>query len=118
MHDIFAPDNLYKVCFSSYEMRMSHWVNQPRVLRVQDNETLFAAPSRWSANEVQWINPYVLTMELRLYPGRIGGTITLDMEEKTGIFKTDETIFLGPLNEITEQLNSLSNPARPVLQGV
>lgn len=33
---VFSPNRQYKVSFNSYEMRMSHWIDQPSLIRVQD----------------------------------------------------------------------------------
>ncbi len=58
---------------------MSHWIDQPYLIRVNDNACLFALnQDGWSAWTVQWLNESTVTMCLRKYPGQIDCTVTLN----------------------------------------
>ena len=77
--DIFSANHTYKVSFSSYEVSMSHWIDQPYLIRVRDNACLFDLNQDvWSAWTVQWLDESTVTMYLRKYPGQIDCTVTLN----------------------------------------
>lgn len=78
--DIFSPNRQFKISFDSYEMRMSHWIDQPLLIRVRDNVCLFALNADgWSAWETNWLNDSTVTLVMRKYPGLIGCTVELNV---------------------------------------
>lgn len=83
--DIFSPNGQYKVRFDSYEVRMSHWIDQPSLIRVQDNVCLFALnKDDWSAWEVRWLDNSTVLLVIRKYPGLIDCTIELNVVTNEG----------------------------------
>lgn len=78
---VFSPNGQYKICFDSYEMRMSHWVDQPSLLRVNDSFCLFSINTGdWSAWEVSWLDNSTVAMVMRKYPGLIDCTLELNVD--------------------------------------
>jgi len=74
LQEYLSPDGLYVLALSAYEMRMSHWVENPHLRLVKTNETLFQAPSLWSADTVVWSpESDFVHMSMRVYPGRKPG---------------------------------------------
>ncbi|CAN5628572.1 hypothetical protein BH09BAC4_BH09BAC4_23380 [soil metagenome] len=79
--DVFSPDGRYKVSFRSYEMRMSHSIDQPYLIQVSDNICLFDLKETvWSASAVRWLAGSIVVFDLRKYPGLVACTLTLDVE--------------------------------------
>lgn len=77
--DLFSPDRDYKVSFSSYEVRMSHWIDQPYLIRASNNACLFRLnKDGWSAWEVRWLDNSTVELYVRMYPGLIACTVTLN----------------------------------------
>lgn len=77
--DIFSPNRRYKVSFSSYEVRMSHWIDQPYLIRVSDNACLFRLnEDGWSAWAVRWLDNSTAALDLRKYPGLVTCRVTLN----------------------------------------
>ena len=75
---IFSPDQSYKVSFSSYEVRMSHWIDQPSLIRVGDNVCLFALnKDGWSARTVRWLDHSTVELTMGKYPGLLACTVVL-----------------------------------------
>lgn len=77
--DIVSPEGQYKVSFSSYEVRMSHWIDQPYLIRVSDNVRLFALDADgWSAWTVRWLDDSTVELLMRKYPGQVECTVELN----------------------------------------
>ncbi|WP_020598081.1 hypothetical protein [Spirosoma panaciterrae] len=112
MNEFFSPDQRYKVSLASNEIRMSHWIDQPYLIRVSDNVTLFSLDSLWSGDDVKWINPSTVTMHLRLYPGLLSCEVTLDAETNQGWVKGQPGAMIGTLPEVRQWINNLKNPSR------
>ncbi|WP_020607332.1 hypothetical protein [Spirosoma spitsbergense] len=82
---VFSPNRQYKLRFDSYEMRMSHWIDQPSLIRVQDDVCLFALnQDDWSAWEVRWLSDSTILLVMRKYPGLIDCTIELNVGTNEG----------------------------------
>ena len=76
--DIISPNGQFKVSFSSYEVSMSHWIDQPYLIRVSDNVCLFSLnEADWSAWVVRWLNDSAVELVMRKYPGLIACTVVL-----------------------------------------
>jgi hypothetical protein len=76
--DIYSPDRQFKVSFTSYEMRMSHWVDQPCLTQVPDDACIFSIDSdNWSARNVRWLDDATVELVMLKYPGHISCTIEL-----------------------------------------
>lgn len=83
--DVFSPNRQYKVSFDSYEMRMSHWIDQPSLIRVRDTVCLFSLSSDgWSAWEVRWLDDSTVSLLVRKYPGLISCTVELNVSTNEG----------------------------------
>ncbi len=68
--DHFSPDGQYNLLLGMYEMRMSHWVQNPGLYDVKSGAVLFDAPSLWSAEAVEWSpDSTSVYLNMRLYPG-------------------------------------------------
>lgn len=67
---VLSPDGTIKVEFQSHEVRMSHWIDNPRV--TFQGELLLdlwvPAASDWSAGAT-FDTPGTVTLHLRKYPG-------------------------------------------------
>jgi len=118
MDEFFSPNNQYKVSISSNEIRMSHWIDQPYLIRVGDNETLFKLDYLWSASNVNWSGDSIVTMYLRQYPGLLSFDLTLDVASNQGQVKGESGSFSGTLAAVGTWLNSLESPAQPVSQPI
>lgn len=78
--DLFSPNQHFKIRFDSYELRMSHWIDQPSLIRVRDNVCLFALDKDdWSAWEVCWSDDSTVALVLRKYPGLLDCTLQLNV---------------------------------------
>ncbi len=89
---VFSPDGKYKVVFSSFEMRMSHWVDNPILIEVATNEELYSLGGMFSADSVKWSeDSRYVTMSIREYPGRKKGfTVVFDVQTQTHTTVNDE----------------------------
>jgi hypothetical protein len=67
---VLSPDGTLKVEFNSHEVRMSHWIDNPRV--TCQSELLLdlwvSAASDWDA-KATFDTPGSVTLHLRKYPG-------------------------------------------------
>ncbi|MVM30519.1 hypothetical protein GO755_10785 [Spirosoma sp. HMF4905] len=111
MEELFSPDKQYKVSFGSMEIRMSHWVDQPYLVRISDNKTLFGLEHLWSADDVRWLDESTVTMNLRLYPGLLGCAVTLNVALNQGEVSGQAGNFTGTLPEVVAWINGLENPS-------
>lgn len=84
MDAIISPLKTYVVRFSTYEVRMSHWINEPGIYSLPDNTLVFEMPSTWSADEVHWLDDSTVELKTRLYPGRVYCDLKLDLLAGTG----------------------------------
>ncbi|GAB4025474.1 hypothetical protein [Spirosoma gilvum] len=112
MEEVFSPDQRYKVSFASNEIRMSHWIDQPYLIRVSDDVTLFKLDYLWSGDDVKWLDSSTVTMHLRLYPGLLSCEVTLDIEKNQGWVKGQAGAMMGTLEEVQRWINTLENPSK------
>ena len=73
MDPYITPDGVFRVEFNCFEMRMSHWVENPRVTHVPSGRVVF---DRWGTMEDA--TPRVdaqgrLVLAMREYPGSSPG---------------------------------------------
>lgn len=100
--DIFSPDQRYKIAFSCYEVRMSHWIEQPHLIRVSDNKTLFSLNgASWSAFKVNWIDGEMVEMRVSKYPGRVSCDIILNAATDFGGAVGQFDSFSGTLSQVS-----------------
>ncbi|MVM41854.1 hypothetical protein GO730_36225 [Spirosoma sp. HMF3257] len=111
MDEFFSPDQQYKLSISSYDIRMSHWIDQPSLIRVSDNVTLFDLEHLWSASDIKWLNPSTVTMYLRLYPGLLACEVTLNPASNQGQVTGQAGTFEGTLTDVQEWINGFENPS-------
>jgi hypothetical protein len=106
--DIVSPDQSYKVAFSCYEVRMSHWIEQPNLIRVSDNQVLFTLNGdSWSAFNVQWLDDATVQMIVAKYPGRISCQLQLNASTNQGTVTNAFNSFTGTLREVSNWVLSL-----------
>ncbi|GAB3957626.1 hypothetical protein GCM10028805_50680 [Spirosoma harenae] len=111
MEEYFSPDNRFKVSLASNEIRMSHWIDSPYLTRISDDATLFTLNSLWSASDIDWLNASTVMMELRLYPGLLSCTVTLDIDQNKGEVSGQPGAFVGTLTQVQHWINNLENPS-------
>lgn len=106
-----SPDLRYELRFSSFEVRMSHWIEQPYLVRLSDQRSLFTLHDLWSLDEARWSSPVTLTMQLRLYPGLLSCVLTLDVEANQGLAQaSDGRVYSGTLVHVAGWVNALDKP--------
>ena len=106
--DIFSPDRRYKVSFSSYEVSMSHWIDQPYLIRVGDNVCLFRLnEDGWSAWVVRWLDDSTVALVMRKYPGLLACTVTLNAStNQAGAISGDSSV-AGTFRAVSEWVSAL-----------
>ena len=112
MGEHFSPDNRFKVSLASNEIRMSHWIDTPYLIRISDDTTLFKLDHLWSASDIQWMNSSAVSMELGLYPGLLYCAVTLDIDANRGEVTGKAGSFVGTLPEVEYWLNHVENPSK------
>ncbi len=106
--DIFSPGHSYKVSFNCYEVRMSHWIEQPHLIRVSDNQPLFSLNgASWSAFTVKWLDDETLTMRVAKYPGRVVLDLTLNVGLDQGSVTGEFRSFSGSLLQVRDWVLNL-----------
>lgn len=111
MGEFFSPDHQYMISICSTEIRMSHWIDQPYLVRVSDNKTLFELEHLWSGSGINWVNDSTVTMYLRLYPGLLACDLTLDVALNQGQVSGEAGSFTGTIPEVETWINNLENPS-------
>ena len=107
--DVFSPNRKFKIRFDSYEMRMSHSIDQPSLIRVCDNVCLFALDmDDWSAWEVRWMDDSTVSLLMRKYPGLIGCTIELNVNTNEANAFGHSTSVAGDISDVKKWVMSLS----------
>ncbi|WP_338873010.1 hypothetical protein WBJ53_29425 [Spirosoma sp. SC4-14] len=105
---IFSPDQSYKVEFSVYEMRMSHWIEKPYLVRVGNDEVVFSLESDpWSASNVHWVDNETVEMYLRKYPGRVACRVRLTPSANYGSASNETQSHSGTLTEVSNWILTL-----------
>jgi hypothetical protein len=111
--DIFSPDGQYKISFASNEIRMSHWIDQPFLIRVSDGACLLKFHSLWSAMDVSWRSNSVVDLSIRLYPGLLACSLQLDVAANYGWASVSVTeFFSGTLDAVDAWVAGLKNPSK------
>ncbi|HWV32446.1 MAG TPA: hypothetical protein VN038_22450 [Dyadobacter sp.] len=82
--EVPSPQNTYTVRFGAYEVRMSHWITEPTIIKVATNQMIFDMPSTWSCDEAKWIDDNTVELKTRLYPGREYCDLVLDLKAGFG----------------------------------
>jgi hypothetical protein len=67
--DSIAPGGNYELRIVSEEVKMSHWLELPSLIRIWDRTQLWAAEFPWSLSSHHWLSSEELELELRRYPG-------------------------------------------------
>ena len=107
--DIFSPNHTYKVSFQSYEVRMSHWIDQPSLIRVCDSVCLFSLNADgWSAWETNWLDDSTVALVMRKYPGLIDCTIKLNVDTNEGQAISRRASVAGSFSAVKEWVLSLN----------
>ncbi|MEO6285990.1 MAG: hypothetical protein ABIO93_21550 [Dyadobacter sp.] len=107
--DIFSTNVQHTICFDSYEMRMSHWIDQPSLIRVSDGACLFSINTDdWSAWEVRWLDESTVTLVLRKYPGLLDCTLQLNVATCEGQAVSRRASIAGSFSAVRDWVLSLS----------
>ena len=107
--DIFSPTGEYKVSFSSYEVSMSHWIDQPYLIRVSDNVCLFDInQGDWSAWEVRWLDTSTVALVMRKYPGLLDCTVTLNVSTNQADATSRTQSCAGPFPAVSSWILTLN----------
>ena len=65
-----SPNGRWTIVLSSWEARMSLWIDSPSLVEVASNTAVFAfKDSNWSLDTAVWISDDVVEWRLRKYPG-------------------------------------------------
>lgn len=64
-----APGGEYVLRLEPEEVRMSHWLDLPTVLRTADQSVIWSVGYPWSVSSHQWVSSEELDLSLRQYPG-------------------------------------------------
>lgn len=106
-----GPGQQFILCVASEEVRMSHWIDLPLVIKASDRSRIWAADFPWSLVEHHWLSSHELDLVLRKYPGdRPNQRIQLQLDTLT--FRTWEENRQSwsdhgrPLNELNPYLES------------
>ncbi|WP_395143623.1 hypothetical protein [Armatimonas sp.] len=82
-----SPDDRYGFRISSWEARMSHWIESAELIEVSTEEHVFSfSDTNWSLDNAVWDSPSVVRLTVRKYPGNHTPpdfTVVLDCEAKT-----------------------------------
>ncbi|UFH57544.1 hypothetical protein [Spirosoma sp. KNUC1025] len=106
--DIFSPGHAYKITFSCYEVRMSHWIEQPHLIRVGDDATLFSLNGdAWSTFTVNWLDDQTVAMRVAKYPGRVSCALVLNAATDQGTATNPFRSFSGTLREVSDWVLNL-----------
>jgi hypothetical protein len=107
--DIYSPDRQFKVSFTSYEMRMSHWVDQPCLTRVADDTCLFTIDTdNWSARSGRWLDDVTVELVILKYPGLIGCTIELNAHTQQGQATSPTASVAGTFSAVKDWVLALT----------
>lgn len=107
--DIVSPDHKYKVSFSSYEVRMSHLIDQPYLIRVSDDVCLFALDADgWSAWTVRWLDDSTVELLMRKYPGQIECTIELNTNTNHALAVSRTASIVGSFSAVKDWVLELN----------
>ena len=108
LEDRFSPNQDYKVSFSSYEVRMSHWIDQPYLIRVRDRACLFALnEDGWSAWAVRWLEASTVELELRKYPGLLACRVVLNASTNQAEAVSGNRSVAGAISAVIEWIYGL-----------
>lgn len=64
-----SPAGTYVFSVYSTEVRMSHWIDTPTLLRAATGEVIFEFSSSWSLDAARWQDETTVELRLRKYPG-------------------------------------------------
>jgi hypothetical protein len=65
-----SPGGQYSLLIAAREMRMSHWLEMPKLVSTHDQQTIFDLwDSWWSLDDITWDTAATCSLTLRRYPG-------------------------------------------------
>lgn len=100
-----SPRGEYIVTVSSWEVRMSLWIDTPTLTNRTTGENLlsFNDPN-WSLNEARWIDDSTVVLRLRKYPGNHSPgaiDVTINCAARTAVVGL---VAVRKLDEVERQL--------------
>ena len=115
MTDSESPTGRYAISISSWEARMSHWIDTPTLTDRHSGEVLLSFQNgNWSLNSSHWINDSVVVLTLRKYPGAHIPTelsVTVDCLNKTAAIGDTRVPALDRLEAALDHALSPLHPA-------
>ncbi|RYG67145.1 hypothetical protein EON80_14160 [bacterium] len=107
-----SPSGKYHFQIFMTEMRMSHWVERPRLVRVEGEVPLFdLSNSQWSLEGANWQGEEKVELQLRRYPGDHSPPVfrvEVDCLAATATWPDDTVVPLAKLESSLEQLYTRS----------
>lgn len=102
-----SPRGAVRVEYEVFEMRMSHWVRTPRVIRVSDGATIVDLwGTTWDGGARFGDDERTVTLSLRCYPGDTEGfDVVIDTATATFRFADEATPASAPVHLFLARLN-------------
>jgi hypothetical protein len=102
-----SADGRFAVFVSSWEARMSLWVDTPSIVETASGQVIFAFKDiNWSLDAIRWQSDSVVSLQLRKYPGnykRDHFSIVIDLDNKSGVV---EEVLISELAEVEAALEA------------
>lgn len=103
-----SPNGKYVFQIAAREMRMSLWVEAPRLIEVTTERAVFDLLStNWSLNRAQWLDGERVSIQVRRYPGdHLPGSFEVEIDCTAGVatLPGDVRVGLESLERALEEL--------------
>ncbi len=114
--DIISPDGLLQFEFDEFEMRMSHWVCNPRITEVKSGKVLLDLWGTQWDGEVSFEDGGKVVLCFRHYPGDIPG-FSVHMDPQAAIFFfEDQPEQVEPLSNLRQSLDQRHSERKQLYQ--
>lgn len=110
-----SPGGEFVLRVASDEVKMSHWVDVPYVVKVSDGSMVWSGEFPWSLSQHHWVSSHELELELRKYPGD-RPPVRVQLQIDAGTFRAWEISMHGwsdqarPLSGLNTYLDSVLAP--------
>lgn len=117
--DARSPQRTYAVTVSSWEARMSLWIDTPTITHVESGEIVLRFSDRhWSLDDATWLDDRTVQLTVRKYPGNRNPSqlvLVVDCAARTARVERSEAIALDALEPEMDRVMR----ARPLVsQGI
>lgn len=103
-----SPNGKYVFQIAAREMRMSLWVESPRLVEVANERAVFdLSNTNWSLNRAQWLDSERVSIQIRRYPGdHLPGSFEVEIDCAAGVatLSGDMKVALESLERALEEL--------------